>query len=144
LLQTTAAEAFDELIRRLGPELADWSLGKLQSVNIKHAWPHAPVNANLSGLCVGGHTQTLNKASSNAALEVVFGPSFRLVVDVGEWQNSLAMNFPGQSGVPGDPHYVDLAEAWSRCEYFPLLWRREDIIAHAESVVLLKATPASS
>ena len=36
------------------------------------------------------------------------GPSFRMVLDVGNWDNSRAVNYPGQSGNPDDTHYRDL------------------------------------
>jgi penicillin amidase len=45
--------------------------------------------------------------SGDFALTV--GASFRMIVDVGRWDRSLAINTPGQSGDPGSPHYRDLA-----------------------------------
>ena len=44
---------------------------------------------------------------------VVLGASFRIVVDVGGWDNSVCINAPGQSGDPRSPHYGDLALPWS-------------------------------
>src|SRR5262245_13471348 len=41
------------------------------------------------------------------------GPSVRIVLDVGHWDNSRAVNHPGQSGDPESPHYRDLAPLWS-------------------------------
>jgi penicillin amidase len=55
------------------------------------------------------------------------GPSARLVVDVGNWDNSKAVNHPGQSGDPGNPHYRDLAPLWRAGQYFPLLYSREAV-----------------
>lgn len=53
--------------------------------------------------------------------------SFRIVVDVGEWDDSLFMNSLGQSSEPGNPHYSDLFEGWAANEAFPLLYGREKI-----------------
>ena len=50
------------------------------------------------------------------------GPSFRIVVDVGNWDNSQAINTPGQAGDPDNLHYRDLADKWAKGEYFPLLY----------------------
>jgi penicillin amidase len=73
-----------------------------------------------------------------------FGPSFRMVVDVGSWDDSVAMNSPGQSGDPSSPHYRDLFDAWARDETFPLLFSRDRIEAAAEQrIVLRPAAPAS-
>jgi penicillin amidase len=55
------------------------------------------------------------------------GASFRMVLDVGNWDNSRAINYPGQSGNPGDAHYQDLAQMWSSGEYFPLLYTRAEV-----------------
>ena len=41
------------------------------------------------------------------------GASFRMVLDVGDWDNSLVINSPGQSGDPASPHYGDLFPLWA-------------------------------
>jgi penicillin amidase len=58
---------------------------------------------------------------------VTHGASVRLVMDVGEWDQSQCINAPGQSGDPRSPHYGDLAAAWSKGEYVPLLYSRARI-----------------
>ena len=52
------------------------------------------------------------------------GASFRMVLDVGNWDASRAVNTPGQSGNPDSPHYRDLAPVWTAGQYFPLLYSR--------------------
>ena len=52
-----------------------------------------------------------------------------MVIDVGAWDNSMAMNNPGQSGDPRSQHYRDLFGPWSRDEAFPLLYSRRRIEA---------------
>ena len=66
------------------------------------------------------------------------GPSFRVVLDVGNWDNSRAVNFPGQSGNPDDPHYGDLAQMWLVGEYFPLLYTREAVEKATQARILLR------
>ncbi|MBW2527363.1 MAG: penicillin acylase family protein, partial [Deltaproteobacteria bacterium] len=66
------------------------------------------------------------------------GASFRVVIDVGAWDESRAMNAPGQSGEPASPHYRDLFEPWAAGEAFPLLYSREAIDAAAEARILLE------
>lgn len=63
--------------------------------------------------------------------------SYRQVIDVGRWDRSLAINTPGQSGVPGSEHYRDLAPTWSRGGYFPLLYSRAAVERHTERRVIL-------
>jgi penicillin amidase len=55
---------------------------------------------------------------------VTAGASFRMVLDVGAWDNSRAINAPGQSGDPRSSHYGDLAPLWAAGEYVPLLYSR--------------------
>ncbi|MBB5785833.1 penicillin acylase family protein [Jiangella mangrovi] len=63
--------------------------------------------------------------------------SFKMVLDVGRWDNSIALNVPGQSGVPGSRHYDDLVERWSTWDYFPLLYSRGAIERHTEQRIML-------
>ncbi len=55
------------------------------------------------------------------------GASFRMVADVGDWDASVAINTPGQSGDPASPHYRDLAPLWAEGRYFPLAYSREAV-----------------
>ena len=66
------------------------------------------------------------------------GASLRLVLDVGAWDNSVAMNSPGQSGDLASPHYADLYQAWARGENVPLLYTRERVEAVAEHRLVLQ------
>lgn len=66
------------------------------------------------------------------------GSSWRVVVDVGEWDDSLFINSPGQSGDPASPHYSDLFGLWSRDEAVPLLYSREKVEAATERRIMLE------
>ena len=49
------------------------------------------------------------------------GGSFKLIADTEDWDNSIGINTPGQSGDPASPHYRDLFDLWAKG---PLLPRR--------------------
>lgn len=66
------------------------------------------------------------------------GSSFRIVVDVGSWDDSVFMNSLGQSGDSGSTHYSDLFPGWAANEAFPLLYGRKKIEAAAERRIVLK------
>jgi penicillin amidase len=55
------------------------------------------------------------------------GASYREILDTGDWDRSLAVNTPGQSGQPLSEHYSDLLPLWDRGEYFQLIYSRERI-----------------
>jgi penicillin amidase len=61
--------------------------------------------------------------------KVTNGASFRMVVDVGNWDASRAINAPGQSGDPRSPHYSDLAPLWAAGAYVPMLYTKAAVDA---------------
>jgi penicillin amidase len=61
-----------------------------------------------------------------------------MVLDVGQWDNSVAVSVPGQSGDPSSPHYRDLFPLWLSGQYFPLLYSRSAIEQAAERKILLE------
>ena len=62
--------------------------------------------------------------TAGANLKQQHGASFREVLDLANWDNSVATNVPGQSGQPGSPFYGNLLPLWEKGEYFPLLYSR--------------------
>jgi penicillin amidase len=129
VLRNTAAEAAQVLAERIGPDTARWTLGAVQTVRIAHPLAQRmDATASLGPQPLGGHANALNKAESFLPdLQVRHGPSFRIVLDVGAWDNCLAVNMPGQSGDPRSPHYRDMVAPWQSGEYVPLLWSRDRV-----------------
>ena len=52
------------------------------------------------------------------------GASYREIFDVADWDRSLVINTPGQSGQPGSPFYSNLVRDWADEKYFPLAFSR--------------------
>jgi penicillin amidase len=50
---------------------------------------------------------------------------------VGQWDESVAINAPGQSGDPESPFYRNLAPLWAAGKYVPLLYSRPAVEAAA-------------
>ena len=89
-------------------------------------------------LAMGGSAFSPRAASYRASdFRVTAGASFRMVLDVGNWDASVTINTPGQSGDPFSPHYRDLAPLWAVGEYIPLLYSREAIERNARAVIRL-------
>jgi acyl-homoserine lactone acylase PvdQ len=72
------------------------------------------------------------------------GGSLKIIVDTENWDSSVGLNNPGQSGDPESPHYRDLFELWSRGKYFPLFYSRAKVESVSESVVTLQSATATS
>lgn len=75
----------------------------------------------------GGPFSPWQSMYTGNSFQLTNGPSFRMVLDVGNWDESRAVNYPGQSGRWDDPHYADLTDYWRKGEYFPLLYSRAAI-----------------
>jgi penicillin amidase len=118
-----------------GPDPRQWKWGGLHFSYWAHPLSGIVDAATRAQLNVGpyphgGGTYTINLSSySTANFQQIHGPSFRVIVDVGNWDNSRAMNTPGQSGDPANPHYRDLAPMWAAGQYFPLLYSKAAVDA---------------
>ena len=66
------------------------------------------------------------------------GASFRQIVDVGDWDRSVATSAPGQSEWTRSPHFDDLAKLWAADEYFQLAFSDRAIQQNAESTLVLR------
>jgi penicillin amidase len=88
----------------------------------------------------GSDSTPMNASYRPEDFRVVSGASFRMVVDVGDWDNSRCINAPGQSGDPRSLHYADLVPKWAAGDYVPLLYSLGAIDIAAE--LLIELTPA--
>jgi penicillin amidase len=145
-LSESLVAAYDEVAARLGPDPKAWAWGKLHQARFDHALtPLADAEAKAemtSGTAPMPGTSLSPLAASfrPSDFRVVAGASFRMVLDVGDWDNSRTINTPGQSGSPGSAHYRDLFPLWAKGEYVPLVYSRPAVEAATETV--MKLTPA--
>ncbi|MEV6905132.1 penicillin acylase family protein [Amycolatopsis sp. NPDC051372] len=138
----TLPVAVAELEELLGTDRSAWEWGRLHVARAQHPLkallPNLPADRLATKpLPRGGSGDTVGNTAYGPNFVQSAGATFRIVVDVGEWDSSLAMNAPGQSGRLDDPHLTDLFAAWARGEAFPLLYNRDRIDAEAETVIEL-------
>jgi penicillin amidase len=69
--------------------------------------------------------------------EVNWLPSMRMLVDLSDLSNSLAVHTTGQSGHVDNEHYDDMIPLWLSGQNVPFLWERADIKADAEATLFL-------
>jgi penicillin amidase len=138
--------ATDELAERLGGEAPSWTWGRLHQAKWEPAIadladPQLKAQMSVGPLQTPGSASTPRAQSYRASdFNVSSGASIRLVMDVGAWDNSVAINTPGQSGDPYSAHYRDLFPKWAEGSYVPLAFSREAVDRVAETVIRL--TPA--
>ena len=51
---------------------------------------------------------------------------------MGDLDNAMSTNVPGQSGQPGSPYYKNLVESFGKGEYFPLAFSKTAVDKVAE------------
>ena len=128
LLSEALKSARRELEKLLGPDASTWAWGKLHTVRFRHALdqqPGAQALFDLGPLARPGDEYTVNATGTgSSSWEQVSGASYREILDTADWDRSVAINTPGQSGQPGSPHYSDLMPLWDAGQYFPLAYSR--------------------
>lgn len=145
------AAAFEQgvadVTARFGADMAAWKWGddKLHHALIRHPLS-AVVNAEtrkkleVGPFPRGGDGTTV---SATGGLDnQTGGGSLKIVADTENWDNSVGLNTPGQSGDPDSPHYRDLFELWARGRYFPVAYSRGKVESVAEKTTTL--TPAGA
>ncbi len=144
VLLGSLTDAVRETRTLLGPDPARWRWGDL------HQALFVPAAARLAGPTLAaqmtvGPLQVRGGASTPAAatwrlsdFDAISGASVRLVMDVGAWDNSVAVNSPGQSGDPFSAHYRDLFPLWAAGAYFPLYYSRGAVEGATRRVIELR------
>jgi penicillin amidase len=135
--------ALAELNQRLGPDMTTWAWGRLHRATFEPAVavladPELRAQMSVGPLQTPGSSSTPRAQSYSAGdFSVIAGASVRLVMDVGAWDNSVAINTPGESDDPMSAHYRDLFPMWAQGSYVPLRFSRAAVDRDAEELIHL-------
>ncbi|MDA8686714.1 penicillin acylase family protein, partial [Robiginitalea sp.] len=132
LLKKSFQDALIALSEKLGADMAQWQYGQTA---YKHAKVTHPLSPALSGewqkklntvsLPRGGYSFT---PSANAYGDNnTSGASFRILVDTKDWERTLGINSPGQSGNPESPFYKNLFDIWAGDGYFTVPYEEVNV-----------------
>jgi penicillin amidase len=130
ILEGTLANAWLKTQELAGDDPAKWRWGDYHHAQFTHPMSKLLGDSTLNTRRVskGGSGLTPNAADYRTEdFKMIVGASFRVVLDVGAWDNSVFVNAPGQSGDPLSRHYDDHLEPWSEEKYLPLLFSRERV-----------------
>ncbi len=142
-------EAVAELTKRFGPDMSAWKYGqeKFHHALIRHPLSNAVNDATRAKLQVGplprGGDGTTVSATGNGDNQTS-GGSLKIIADTEDWDNSVGLNTPGQSGDPDSPHYRDLFQLWAQGQYFPVAYSRKKVDSVTESVTRLAPVGTST
>lgn len=130
ILKLNSAAA--RLKERFGEDPEKWIYGQpgYHHVSIKHVLSNVVSDSVRRVLDHGplprggnGHTPGMTGGSDNQTS----GASFRIAVDLADWDSCMFTNTPGQSGDPASPFYRNLFSDWAHDRHFKLPFSRTAI-----------------
>jgi penicillin amidase len=128
LLLSTLKDARTHLAPLQGSDPRGWSWGHLHHVRFLHPLDQLAGGAELldrGPVERPGDGDVLQATSfDDDSFDQTDGASYRQIMDLANWDDSRAINVPGQSGQPGSKHYDDLLPLWSEGRYFPLVYSK--------------------
>ncbi|MFI6639349.1 penicillin acylase family protein [Streptomyces sp. NPDC050504] len=150
LLARAMADARWELTAKLGKDISAWSWGRLHQLNLRNQTlgKEGPgvlrYMLNRGPWNLSGGEAAVNATGWNAAggYDVVWVPSMRMVVNVGDWDKSRWINLTGASGHAYNAHYTDQTEKWAKGELLDWAYR-PDAVEQATSDTLRLTPPGS-
>ncbi|MFF1509239.1 penicillin acylase family protein [Streptomyces sp. NPDC058326] len=146
LLARAMKDARWELTAKLGKDVSTWSWGRLHQLTLENqtlgtAGPDAVRRMlNRGPWNLGGGEAAVDATGWNAAggYEVIWVPSMRMVVNVGDWDRSRWINLTGASGHAFHSHYTDQTDAWARGELYDWPYGRAAVDAATKDTLVLK------
>jgi penicillin amidase len=137
------AQAVHALQERYGPTPETWAWGRIRPLTLQHPLGvRRPLNRllNLGPFSVGGDSTTVSPMGTRLT-DVTGNPrglaNLRMVLDVGNWEESRFVLAGGQSGNPLSPHYDDMLEHWLQGTGVAIAWSPDKIAQIARSSLQL-------
>jgi len=133
LIEKSLVESCHWLEQNMGYEPTDWKWGNIHKAEFHHSLSvKKPFDKvfNVGPFPIGGDTDTVHQSAYNPSTpfhSTSWCPSNRLIIDVGNWDASLAISPPGQSGILGSDHYDDMTSLWRTGDYIPMPWSRNKV-----------------
>jgi len=154
ILRRSLSDAVAWLGKHYGPDPKEWTWGRLHTMSIRHrpfGMADIPVISRLFSYgpiaAPGCDRFTVNAAwftwdDAEHPYGASAGASQRIIMDVDDWDRSVAINSTGQSESLFHAHRADLIPMWQNLKYHPLLYTRKAV--DAESTSVLKLVPAQA
>jgi penicillin amidase len=125
-----------------GADPSKWAWGNLHRVFFRHPLDAAPGSGPLldrGPFARSGDGDVVQATGfDDGSFDQTSGASYREILDLADWDRSVGMNVPGQSGQPGSKHYDDLLPLWSSGKYFPLSFSKAAVDAATTDVLRLQ------
>lgn len=138
IFQASLEKAYQELNRRFGsPDRWDWS--RMHRITFRHLLGQSPVLRffNRGPYRLDGYAFTVKASYSTQNLGAIHGVSYRQIIDLGDFRNSVCVITSGQSGHVLSRFYDNQIPLWLEGNYHPMLFFGEDIEDNASGLLVL-------
>jgi penicillin G amidase len=105
-------QSIEELREIYGEDINDWKWGRINETHLNHLGQF-PGLGEYNLFTDGG-------AESPNAIRGSHGPSWRMIVELGDELKAFGVYPGGQSGNPGSPHYNEFTETWINGKLYEL------------------------
>jgi len=152
---TPQLETRDDIVRRsfsetvqwlsdnYGKDPQGWTWGRLHTLTFGHLTFDGvkPLDLIFNGptISLPGDAFSIDTASFtwNKPFAIIHAVSQRMIVDLGNLENSLSMHPTGQSERLLHPHREDFIPLWANVQYHPMLSERSNIEQNSEATLVL-------
>ena len=146
LLQKALGQAVDSLGSKFGGNMDDWRWGRLHTLSFSHTplGPALPfpltLVLNQRTLERSGDGQTVAASSydyGDTGFVQTSGQSFRTVMNLANFDDSVIVNTLGQSGQPFSKHWGDNIDDWNNGRYHQFLFTTNAVSTKTEDTLTL-------
>jgi penicillin amidase len=149
---TNVTESMDDIIARsfadgvaelqdiFGTDISKWNWGDMHAATFRNSTLGESGVFLIEDLFnrgpfpVGGGKSIINATGWSVidGYETDWLPSMRMIVDLGDLNNSVSVHTTGESGHAYHEHYDDLTPLWAGIQYYPMWWDQNSVINDAE------------
>ncbi|NLW48930.1 MAG: penicillin acylase family protein, partial [Firmicutes bacterium] len=147
MIKKSLTEAVNWLAKEYGNDVDKWTLGRIQTVRLKHQIfgdiPYLKELFNSKGVFpfTGSPTAVAfahSYSSPPGRINVTFASSQRNIYDVGNWDDSWSVNSSGASGHIFNPQREDQMEMWAAIRYHNMPFSKEAVEKSSNQVLYLE------
>jgi len=146
ILLRALEDAVDDLTMRISPDMPRWKWGDVHTATFRNQSLGesgiGPIEKllNRGPLPVNGTAEVVNNTPFSVAdaYEITALPSYRQIIDLSDFRNSVSMHTTGQSGHTYNKHYDDMIPMWRDVKLHPMLWTPEQVEQAAVDTLVLE------
>ncbi|MFN8413023.1 MAG: penicillin acylase family protein [Anaerolineales bacterium] len=140
IMKKSFADGVAELQGMFGKDMSKWNWGDMHAATFRNSTLGESGVFLIEDLLnrgpypVGGGEAIINATGWSVidGYETNWLPSMRMIVDLGNLNNSVTVHTTGESGHAYHKHYDDMAPMWANIEYYPMWWNQDSVVKDAE------------